>query len=279
MTIRGPTNSYVKGELVAETDVYRLYLCQQEGTDRQCLLQVAKDVAQNSILTRFAYILERLISYAEELEAEYAKVKKDPKEMLNYRLNFPELVETFVFAEQGGRQINILAFREVDEISRMVPLTNITRKDHLRVDLRTSGWIMGKLLKLLKFAHSQGFTVKLDGSNILIEPDEHYVLIFDWAGIEIFADETVPDEVVREQISQAAEAVVAVLGADPVAGEFPNDGEPYFDQYTAHLMHLVREGESSADTAHREFYELIDGLWPREFYQFKTHPLNGGERS
>jgi hypothetical protein len=154
-TIKSDSYAYEVGKKVAEAGNYRLYLCSQNGTNRQCLLQIATSPEHNGALQRAVYILKELKRRADEVEAEYADVKKDSKIFLNYDLGFPEIVDSFVYSEQGGRQINILEFKNVEDVGSMVPLINITKKDRLRVDLKTSAWIMGKLLKLYSFVNNK----------------------------------------------------------------------------------------------------------------------------
>ncbi|MFH0878047.1 MAG: hypothetical protein V1863_07505 [Candidatus Omnitrophota bacterium] len=277
MKIKNGSRVYQISKQVGGSGNYRLYLCMQAEANRQCLLQIVTAAEFNGELQLSAYILKELQRRADELEKEYEAVKKDPKVLLNYQLEFPEMVDSFVCQEQGGRQINILAFRNVEDVSKMVPLVNITEKERLRVDLRTSAWIMGKLLKLLTFAHSEGISVGLiNGNNVLIVPDQHYVLIFDWSAAQI-NPEAVPIEVRRQDIAQAAQAVVCVLGGDPQTGIIPNDDDKTFDQYIDYLLRLAHGSESNAKKAHTTFYKLIDSLWKREFYPFTTKPLGKNE--
>lgn len=273
MELKSSSHIYRVGKLVGEADLYRLYLCVQTETGRQCLLQIASTAGQNGGLDRAAYILGELKRRSDELEAEYATVKSDPDRMLNYDLGFPELVDSFVCQEQGGRRVNILAFRCVEEASKMVPLANLTEKDRLRVDLRTSAWIMGKILKLFVLAHSEGISVGLTaGNNFLIEPDNHYVLIFDWSAAQMHP-ELVPAQTRRQEISQAAQAVVVALGGNTKSGFLPDDDETAFNQYSEFLMMLASGSESNAERAHKKFYEIVDAFWPREFYPFTVKPL------
>lgn len=273
MEIRSDSHLYQVGDQVAEADEYRLYLCIQEDTGRQCLFQIASTTEHNGGLDRATYILKEFKRRADELETEYAKFKKDPDNLLNYDLGFPELVDSFVCHEQGNRRVNILAFRNVEDVRKMVPLIGITEKDRLRIDLRTSAWIMGKLLKLLIFAHSEGIAAgQLSGENILIEPDQHYVMIFDWANAFVNSEE-IPKETRRQEISAAAQAVIVALGGDMETGVFPNDGDEAFDRYTDHLLSLARGEARSAERAHQKFYELVDELWERKYYPFTFHPL------
>jgi len=267
------SHRYQVGNKVADAGSYRLYLCTQEETDRQCLLQIATEATGNGGLDRAAYLLQELARRAEEIEAEYAQVKSDPKDMLNYELGFPELVDSFVCPEQGGRRVNTLAFRFVEEISRMVPINNITERDRLRVDLKTSAWIMGKLLKLLVFTHGERILIRqMTGNNILIEPDEHYVVIFDLSQALTYQEE-IPEDVRRQEIELAARSVIVVLGGDPVTGTFPDDGDDCFDQYTSHILRLASGGPSNAARAHAQFYQLIHEMGWHGFHPFTTLPL------
>lgn len=266
--IRSDSHLYQVDRKVAETGAYRLYLCRDEK-GRQCLLQIAAAVEHNGNLQRGAYVLKELERRADELEENYARVKKNPEAMLNYKLGFPELVDGFISQEQGARQVNILAFRNVKDVSKMVPLTNITAKDRFRVDLRTSAWIMGKLLKLLAFVFAEGFSVDPTGSNVLIEPEQHYVLIFDWSAAQIYPEAT-PKEMQSLQISRAARAVAVVLGGNLETGVFPDDSSK---AYTDFILKLARGGMRDAEAAHKEFYALVDTLWERKYHPFTVEPL------
>ncbi len=273
MIIESASERYEVERLVRETSTYRVYLCQQQATHRQCLLQVAVTTQHNGDLDRGSYFLRYLEQRATEAEAVYAGIKTDPNMLLNYQLHFPELLDTFICREQGDRRINILAFRNVEGMSQMVPLSSIVEKDHLRIDLRTSAWILGKLLKLLTFLHNEKIvTHQLGWNNILIEPDEHYVVAFDWASAQSYLD-GVPEKVRRDNISEVATSVIKALDGDVEDGTFPDDGEPAFVDYTNRLLSLARGEERNAHRAHSRFYELVDTWWPRGFHPFTTYPL------
>lgn len=274
MIVEGLSGRYTLGTQVAETEKYRLYLCREESTGQECLLQIATDNQHDGTLCRSAVRLEVLKRAADALEAEYEKVRENPEMRLNYAIGFPELIDSFPCIPQGSRQINILAFRNVEDVRHMVPLCNITVRDHLRVDFRTSAWIMGKLLKLLVFAHSQGIAVgRLDSANILIEPKQHYVLFFDWSEAFVYP-ETVPTEIARQEIAQAANAVITVVGGNLETRTFPDDGDTAQDRYTDFLLQLADGRQRDAQQAHTEFYKLVDELWKREYYEFTTLPVH-----
>lgn len=274
MEVTNGSTRYRVGSLVADNGRYRIYTCNRDDTVCQGLLQISTSVEHNGGLDREAYILGELKCKSDELEEAYAKVKTNPESWLNYDLGFPRVVDSFICAEQGGRRINILAFRNVEDVSRLVPLDNLTSKDRLRIDLRTSVWPMGKALKLLTFAHSEGITVGLmTGSNILIEPNEHYVVIFDWSLAKTAASSDVPKDDQRKDITEAARAVVTAIGGDMEEGIFPNEDDAN-RTFTDYLLWLAKGNASSAETAHRRFYELADSIWPRKYHPFTTLPLD-----
>jgi hypothetical protein len=273
MLVENGASRYHVQRLVAQTAAYRLYLCSQNGEERGALLQIATDEGRNGELDRAAYTLDMLFAHAQELEARFERVKKDPTAMLKYELCFPELVESFVDPNQGNRRVNILRFRKVKDPRQMVPLVNIVKQDRRRVDLRTSVWIMGRLLKLLGFAHGLGITVnKLTPGNILIYPKRHYVVVFNWADATRSPDGIVQTAEARQEIKEAARSVLFVLGQTS-DGTVPNDGTDEFAPYTDHLLELAREGAYSAESAHDDFYKFVDGLWPRGYYPFTSMPL------
>lgn len=264
MEIRHGSNVFQVGERVGDASNYSIYMCMhtRDGTKRQCLLQIAKTIEDNGGLQRAAYILDKLQRKAVEVEEKYAREKEDPKKRLNYQLHFPEILDSFLCTEQKKRWINILAFRNVDDVTKVVPLRNLTEKDGLRIDQRSSAWIMGKTLKLLGFVFDAGISIDAGGNNILIYPEEHYVLFFDWSAARVYLD-GVPAEVRCRIIAQAAQSVIVALGG-------ANDGDKTYSDY---LLRLARGSESNAERAHGNFYELVDALWPHEFYPFTTEPL------
>lgn len=271
MIIEHGSKQYHVRDRVYQNSEYRLYICSQSESGFENLLQIATDTGHNGDLDRSVYFLNSLLYLAEEVEEEYAKVKINPKEMLNYHLGFPEVVDTFVSAKQGERRVNILGFRNVSDVRTMVPLYNIVHKDNRRVDLKTSIWIMGKLLKILTFIHGADISIgNVSLENILIEPDKHYVVVFNWAKAQKCSD-VLSRQVVEEEIQHAAICVLKVLGGMG-ADDIPDDGSQQYLPYISHLHALACAGNRSAEAAHREFYEFVDSLWPRGFQPFTTLP-------
>ena len=154
---------------------------------------------------------------------------------------------------------------------QLAPLSNISQRDNLRIGLRSSAWVMGRLLKLLAFAHDEGIAVKLlEGNNILLEPERHFVVVFDWSMAQLYPVE-VPATERRSDISSAARAVLHATGADAATGvyPYPSDEAPKYVQF---IWHLASRRESNAEEAHTQFYELVDALFGRKFLPFQTLP-------
>ncbi len=270
MVITNGTTQYRIGRLVAEAAAFRLYICKDVAADKQYLLQVAAQIEHNSGLDRAAFVLKKLKQTSDLYETEYAKVSEG--RMLNYDRLFPGLVDSFICDEQGKRRVNILTFKDIDSISMMVPLSNLINKDRLRIDLETSAWIMGRLLKLLAFTHGQGITVgMLTGNNVLISPSNHFVVVLDWSAARTFQRE-VPLEDRRADIARAAQAVFAAIGGDPATQDYPYSTDDN-RRYVEHLMRLASRREGNAERAHANFYKLVYELFGKGFRPFTTLPL------
>jgi hypothetical protein len=254
---------------VAEAAVYRLYVCEDVASGRQCLLQIATETVHNGGLERAAFILKELKRTSDLFQADYAK--KSPGKSLRYDRLFPALIDSFVADEQGKRRINILAFTDVDTVTTMVPLSNLLVRDRLLIDLETSAWIMGRLLKLLMLAHSQGIAVQvLSGNNVLINPEQHFTVVFDWSGTYTYQQE-VPGESRKADIAQAATTVLTAIGENSeTSGSQTLTDEP--QQYVNFLRELANRRHSSAERAHRQFYDLVNELFGDQFHPFTTLP-------
>lgn len=273
LKLRGTTAEFTVVKLIGKTKTFNLYICKADGDDRQLILKIATAVEYNGLLDREAFLLRSLRTRAEELEAAYARVKKGP-EMLNYQICFPDIVDSFIAAGQGDRRVNVLRFTGVDDVGELVPLRHVVSRDRVRVDPRTSAWIMGKLLKALAFFHGEGvFVDHLNGDSILIERKQHYVVVFDWVTAAQYPDEVPVDDVVKD-ISDAAREVIIVLGGDPDMGTLPPDAQLEDGRYAAMLHSLASGRYTDAGEAHAEFYKLIRVLWPRAYHPYTSYPLN-----
>jgi hypothetical protein len=183
------------------------------------------------------------------------------------------VVDSFQAKEQGGRRVNILEIKDVDDITLMAPLSNLTARDKQRADLPSSAWIMGRLLKLLALVHASGISVnRLGGNNVLFQPEKHFVVVLDWTGAELHQG-NVPQVRRAGDIVQAARAVFTAIGGNPQTLDYPYVIEEGDERYVEFLRQLIRGEEEDAKKAHRRFYRLVHGHFGRGFRPFKKLPL------
>ncbi len=261
---------YRVGNKVAEAASYRVYICEDVATDEQYLLQIATEIEHNGGLDRAAFVLRELKHTSDLLEKEYVKHIED--QTLNYDRLFPFVVNSFVSEEQGKRRVNILSLKDVGTLSEVVPLSNFRNRDELRIDLPSSAWIMGRLLKLLGLAHSQGIAVRtLAGSNVLIGPRNHSLVVFDWSSAHTY-QKAVPRKSQKDDIANAAQAVFVAIGGDAKTLTYPYNVDKE-RQYIEYLSGLTKGQEGDAERAHASFYELVDELFGRGFRPFKSLPF------
>lgn len=271
MILEGVKNAYEVGRLVAATKSYRLYLAKEGSSGEGCVLQVARDIESNGGLSRAVLVLKELADTASRYDEEYSK--RHEGKHLHYDRLFPSVVESFVLPEsQGKRRANVLTFTDVSDIPALLPLSNLRKKDGVILDLKSGAWVMGRLLKLLHFAHGQGIAVRsLRPNNILLEKDQHFAIVLDWTAA-LVAQEKVDPEVTTADIIRAAEAVLESCG---LSSEGPPpyalaDGE---EQYLALMRGFANGSESNADRAHTQFYDTCHKVLGQGFHPFTTLPL------
>lgn len=270
-TLTGPSGAtyQVGTKQLGKTEEFTLYECTLPD-GRKAMLKIAATVGMNGHLDREAYILQTLKEEADLLEEEYAK-KTDHKNLpLNNHFFFPELIETFVSDEQGKRRVTILGVSHICEaLEQLMPLSFLVESGK-RVDPRSSAWILGKLLKLLVFTQPQGFSLgEITGENILINAKEHFVCIFDWTKAGLTIGTPISEELAAKEIALLAKEVLAILGAAE-DGSLPADEQLADDQYENFLKQLALGTKYDSFITHKEFYELIRSLWPREYHPFTT---------
>jgi len=152
-TVEGKNDVYEVGKVVAENERYRLRLC-TNSKGKELMLQVSMGPEHNGEVGRNAWMLTKLREAARVLEERFAKKGTDKR--LNYELGFSKIWDTFML--KGGRQVSIIGLRDIVKVSSAIPVVKLW-KDSLRVDLRTSAWMMGKLLKTMTFAHDNRYQI------------------------------------------------------------------------------------------------------------------------
>lgn len=269
--------TYVVKNEIGKDERFRLFECSTE-TDSVCILKIARRSAWNGLLDREAFLLEEMTQEARLLQEEFAKINKTDK-LLNYHYFFPKLLETFVSEEQKGCRISILSFTHVAKsLDDLTPIGHLLNKENVRIDPRSSAWIMGKMLKLLGFTQNQGIVLisSLGLDNVLINRTQHYVMLFDWTRA-ISGNGNLTEIETTGEIAQVSKEVTMLLGGDLATGALPKDKQLENNLYEKFLKELAAGLYSDADEAHQRFYILIRFLWPRGFHKFATYSTNSTE--
>lgn len=253
-----PENKYKIDGIIAENTIYQLKKCADQFGNI-LMMQIAQDGA-NSLIAKNAYVLQLLYNSSIDIESK-------THGNYNYHLGFPNIVDSFV--SENGRYVNIISINNVNDFKLLFPLIRIW-KNKDRIDVFTSAWIIGKLLKTISFACDNNIGIStITGNNILINSGEHYPIVFDWSMCNIY-DNGVPRPYIRNMISSMVKLVIRAMGGLDV-GRINNVDDGYLNL----LNMLSVDGMDNAHEAHDMFYNVVESLcddpnsnWKRGFHEF-----------
>jgi hypothetical protein len=269
--VHSPTTSYEVLKPLGRTPTYNVHLVTDITSGSWCMLKVSKDTAGNGRLDREAVILRDIWTEVERLRS--TEKPGVARGALRYEKCFPRLSESFLSKEQGNRRINIIEIVDTGAVEHLVPLEQWRTRERVRIDPKTSAWLMGRLLKVFTLTHPIGIGVgKIDGGNILVNPQKHRAIFFDWTEAHQY-ELYVPKEKVGEEIAQAAKQVFGALGGNPSTGELPVSDQLVDTRYAALLLQFMSGTERDPDKAAQRFYALVREMWDKEFHPFTTIPL------
>jgi hypothetical protein len=247
---------------IVQTNVFRLYPSKLPS-GQLGLMKIAVAKEQNLILDREARLLNSLQREADEIDQE-ADEKGETKPF--YGAMFPNVVEK-INAE--GRTALFLGFDDsISSYKQLMPLSLQTKSN--RVDLQTTVWIFGKLLKLLDFIHRQGYALgSMNAGNILLETSLHGVIVLDFSN-------AIKSSMTELEVSTAAKVIWEAAGdiEDPL-------------EYSVFLKRAM-SGARSANLVYKDLYDLSDQIWPkvptvdgkglkRQFHEFCIYPRSDSE--
>lgn len=265
-------NKYYVLPKIGGSEHYSIYGCiipSEDGVKKTVsLLKIAMQSSDNKLLETEALVLTRLRQTADEIDKERTEGSKP----FNYGYFFPNLEESFISEKQGNKRINILSFPDpIDSPSQLTQLSSLILKEQLYVDSKTSVWILGKTLKILGLAHDMNISNgHVDGSNLLIERDEHGVILFDWTFAQVFKD-GIPSGICRLEIIQTVKTVIKAMGGDFQNGTINSDGVD--GQYSAIINNLLKGEFFNANEAHHYFYEEVEKIWSKKYWPFTSIPI------
>lgn len=271
MALTDELSKYRIGRCIAENAKYRVYLCAKSKS--KYLLQITTDVESNGELDRSAYILGQLKATSDDYDKQAGKE-------LHYEWLFPLLKESFTSEAQGDRRVNILTFSDPGIVNRIIPLSVLKEQHKVRISLETSGWILGRLLKLVDFIHGQSISLDIHADNILIWPEEkydpndksthkHHAVVFDWSLAKTYPNE-VPEDIRAQNIREATKAVFTAIGGDVRNGEYVYEENDYVDM----LRELIGTKEGNAAQAHADFYKVLHRVYGKRFCPFRTYKID-----
>jgi hypothetical protein len=274
--IRSPTTSYVIADLqkskLAVTATYTVYLVTDEADGSWYMLKVPPPgIPGNGRLDREALVLK-------DIQAEVERIRATEKPdatggALRFEKCFPRLHESFLFTEQGDRRINVIEIPATDMVTDLFALEQWRIRNEVRIDPKSSAWLMARLLKVFTLTHPIGISVgKIDGGNILVNPKKHRALFFDWTEAHQYPT-YVPPEKVGEEIADAAKQVFLALGGSLAKGTLPASDQLTDGRYAKLLLQFMSGVERDPDKAYDRFYKLVREMWEPEFHTFTTIPM------
>ncbi len=272
--IRSPTAIYtiadLKKDKLGETAAYTVYLVTDES-GAWYMLKISPDIPGNGRLDREALVLKDI-----QVEVDRILATEKPgaeSSGLHYEKCFPRLRESFLFTEQGNRRINIIEIPDTKSVRDLFPLEWWRTRSGLRLDPKSSAWLLGRLLKIFTLTHTIGVGVgKINGGNILVNPEKHRALFFDWTEAHQY-EKYVPPEKVGEEIAQAAKQVFIALGGSLAKGTLPQSDQLTDTRYAEQLLRFMSGAERNPEKASQRFWKLIREMWESEFHTFTTIPM------
>ena len=273
--IRSPTTEYSianrEKSRLAQSATCTVYLVTDEADGQWYMLKVSTDIAGNGLLDREALVLKDIETEVNRILATEKPGTADGG--LHYEKCFPRLRESFLFTEQGNRRINVIEIPATDSVKDLIPIEQWRTREQVRIDPKSSAWIMGRLLKVFTLTQPIGISVgKIDGGNILVNAKKHRAIFFDWTEAYQY-EQYVPPEKVGEEIAHAATQVFLALGGSIAKGTLPHSAQLADTRYAELLVQFMSGAERDPDKAAVRFYTLVREIWNNEFHPFATIPI------
>jgi len=244
-------------------------------------MKISANVDCNSAIDHEYQTLQYL--HQKALENDNLAIKAGQKNPF-YEAFFPNPLEIIDIPD--GRKAIFIGFDpSIQEYKQLSPLSVILR--NRRVDLQTTMWILGKLIKLLVFVHEEGYAnLFVDPSNVLIEPNLHAVFVLDWSysrGDQKFCSSDIHTDL------QAAAKLAWLISGGTNDSPPPHDsdilsqkGHDEFVEFI-HDLNLAYNARSCWSLLYQEPHGLAHRLWPKEelpngknkrvFHPFRTYDL------
>ena len=242
-------------DLLQKSKSNRLYRASLPNEERMVFARVANQPSDNAVINREAELLRYLQSTSEDVEMIYQEHTKSDQ-LLHYDWLFPQLEDSFICDDtQSNRQINLFFCRDAS-LDQFIPMVKL--RQAYMIDAKTVAWIMGRFLKLQNFLEDicTDVTYKFNPGQIILAPADHRMVCLKCGEDSPTAT---AEEMTRQNIQRAAKYMLEWLKTDGTEGE---------DAFAELLTSFASDGRTSAESAHREFYSTIHGLWGRKYHPF-----------
>lgn len=238
---------------IGEAPGFRIYLG-ATSEKQPVILKVAKTFEDGDLLAKEAGRFNVMRSFGEQVaELEAAQGKSNS----HYDWLFASLLSSFMEPTQGDRRINVFAMPDITP-SKLVPLTKLYAK--VKIDARTSVWILGRFLKFYGFfellAADEGTPAAryplFSPDDYFIGPERHRLIYYNFSG-------DVTDAVATDFVKAVARFVLdwVVIQDDPSE-----------QAYLELLRDFSEAGRDSFGEAHGDLYGLVERLWGIRYHPF-----------
>ncbi len=278
--VRAPdAKNEISGRALALLDTGKVtyYVCTSSATVNYYFLMIANTVMDNTVVEDLVATLEKLqnlVAHHNYLYRDSGRVLPKP-EGLGFDHLFPLVVDHFICGEQGNRAVLILDFSFTD-LSYAIVASQLP-EENVRVDLRTSCWILARLLKLTGFLNLNQLTMPIGLESILLERATHRLMWLDWTSLAEHEDNL--DAATRRLgLKQVATAIFSLLGASFNGQEWQyqffstNDEQREQEENYFRLLTELMNGKfDNAVAAHQVLNKVFYEIWPTEFYPFTAY--------
>lgn len=247
------------GGRIGEASKFRIYSGKTDN-DEQVILKVAKTFEDGDILAEEASKFNILRTF----ETQVALLQEQKSHTnSHYDWLFANLNSSFMEPTQGDRRINVFTIPDID-LSKLIPLTKLYGE--IKIDARTSVWILGRFLKFYSFfellAASEENSVAryplFSPDNYLIGPEKHRLIYYNFSG-------DMADVVAFDFVKAIAKFILdwAIIRDD-------SSEQRYFNL----LKDFSEYGRNSFEKAHNDLYRLVKELWGIQYHPFTYRDRN-----
>ncbi len=259
---------YIIRSTVAEGDVSMVYsgTCSGfEGSESNVVFKLVKEITDNDLAMNEIKILKLFQS------------EPGPQSK-----HLPFLLDTF---KNDTQQIGII-LRYFDGFD----MHSIREKYPQGVDPKHAAWMLGRLLSVVGYSHSQGIIHgNIEPSHVLIRPRDHNIMLFGWSyGVvspkssgdqyktfnEIYGAPEIPNKPSpnpSSDIYSIAKTMIYVLGGDPANNTMPSSVPKKFQLLLqAMVLRSPLQRLQDAWKIYTDVAQLRNELWGKhEFIEFK----------